>query len=178
MRTIVITFALLATLSAAHGAKGFSPSPETAVRDFYSMLMKARPQPLSRQLKALSVFLGQNLNRLIANAQNAGAAYLKKYPTDKGILGDGTCFFYGGGDCSFTSYKVTNTSRTGDLVNVTVQLTLVDNRPGYPSASWDNMVELNREKDRWVINDIEYFDSKASKILKESTGEARSAVQR
>lgn len=176
MRLVVIVFFLLASVPAP-GADNSSPAPETVVRDLYTALMKARPQPLARELRALSVYLSKDLNRLIADAQRADAAYLKKNPTDKGILGDGTCFFYGGGDCSFTSYKITKTSRAGAVVTVTVHLTLTDSRPGFPSASWDNVVELKRENNRWVIDDIGYFDSKASKILRESTEEARSAVR-
>jgi hypothetical protein len=112
------------------------------------------------------------------NAQNAEAAYLRKYPTDKGILGDGTCFFYGGGDCSFTSYRVVLTKHTGDDVKITIQLTLVDDRPGYASVSWDNVVELKLENARWVIGDIAYFGTTASEVLKGSTEEARRAVQK
>lgn len=164
----------------AHGADSPSPGPETVVRSFYAILMNPRPQSLPQELKKLSVFLSQDFRRLIANAQNAEADYLEKNPTNKGILGDGTCFFYAGGDCSFTSYKVTKTLRANDTAKVTVRLTftLPGNQYGYSSAEWDNVVELKREKDRWVIHDIEYFDSKASSLLKELTEEARSAVQK
>jgi hypothetical protein len=176
MRKILLALSLAASLS-AHGA-GTAPSPESVVETFYAALMKTPAPPLVEELKALSVFLSQDLNGLIAGAQQAEAAYLKKYPTDKGILGNGTCFFYGGGDCAFTSYRVVKTLQSHDAVKVTVHLTLLDSRPGYPATSWQNVVALKREKERWVINDIEYFGSSASRNLKDATDEARRAVQR
>ena len=161
-----------------HGAGPSLPGPETVVRDFYAALMNPRPQSLSQDLKELSVFLSQDFNRLIANAQNAEADYLEKNPTNKGFFGEGTCFFHAG-NCSFTSYKITKTLRASNTVKVTVLLTLIDGWSAHPSAeSWDNVVELKKENDRWVINDIEYFGLKASKLLKESAEEARSAVQK
>ena len=160
-----------------HGADSSLPGPEAVVRDFYAALMNAKPQPLAQKLRELSVFLSQDFNRLIANAQSAEQNYLEKNPTNKGFFGEGTCFFHAG-NCSFTSYKITKTLRASNTVKVTVQLTLVDGWSAHPYAeSWDNVVELKREKDRWLINDIEYFGFKASKLLKESTEEARSAVQ-
>lgn len=164
----------------AHGADSSSSAPETVVSSFYAILMNPRPQSLPQELKNLSVFLSQDFGRLIANAQSAEADYLEKNPTNKGILGDGTCFFYAGGDCSFTSYKVTKTLRASDAAKVTVQLTLAlpGSQPDHSPAEWENVVELKREKNRWVINDIEYFNTKASSLLRELTEEARSAVQR
>ena len=133
MRIFSMALALLTCLS-AHGAGSLPSTPETVVHDFYATLLKPGPRPLSEELTELSVFLSQDLNHLIVNAQTADAAYLRKYPTDKGILGNGTCFFYGGGDCSFTSYRVMPAKDFGGTVKITVQLTLVDDRPGYPSA--------------------------------------------
>ena len=162
----------------AHGAEPLSPGPETVVRDFYAALMNPMPQSLPQELRKLSVFLSQDFNRLIANAQSAEENYLEKNPTNKGFFGEGTCFFHAG-NCSFSSYKITKTLRASNTVKVTVQLTLIDGWSAHPSAeSWDNVVELKREKNSWVINDIEYFGFKASKLLKESTEEARSAVQK
>lgn len=164
----------------AHGADSSSPSPETVVRSFYAILMNPSPQSLPQELKKLSVFLSQDFSRLIENAQSAQADYLEKNPTNKGILGDGTCFFYAGGDCSFTAYRVAKALRASDTAKVTVHLTfaLPGSQPDYSPAEWENVVELKREKNRWVINDIEYFNSKASSLLKELTEEARSAVQK
>ena len=177
MRRLFIALLLLVPL-AAHGAERPSPAPQAVVREFYATLKKTELQPLSQELKAVSAFLSSDLNRLIARAEEADEAYLRKYPEDKGMLGNGTCFFYGGGDCAFTTYNITKVSQAGDGVNVTVQLTLLDERPGYPSASWEDVVELKKEKERWVIDDIGYFGTKASRELKDGIDEDRKALQK
>lgn len=178
MRKILIIIFLFVFPLAAYGADSSLPAPETVVSEFYAALKKTESQPLPQALRTLSAFLSRDMNALITSARNADEAYLKKYPADKGILGNGTCFFYGGGDCTFTSFKVLKGSRTGDLATVRVRLILTDTRPGYPPASWDNRVALKREKEKWVISDIEYFGSGASQVLKEAIDEARDAVQK
>jgi hypothetical protein len=177
MKTFLLA-SFLVVSSWAYGADGQSTSPESIVGNFYTTLNSNTPaSPLDEQLKALSGFLSQELNRLIASAQQAEAAYLNKYPTDKGILGNGTCFFFGGGDCSFTSYRITETRQANDTATVKVQLALTDCRPGYPVSSWENVVALQKEKEKWVINDIGYFGSSAARNLKVAIEEARRAVQ-
>jgi hypothetical protein len=135
-------------------------------------------RPLPEALRTLSRFLSHDLTVLIADAMKADDEYLRKNPTDKGFLGDGTCFFYGGGDCDFSSYRVIGMKSKGHAVEARVELTLKNmNRPKDPPTTWIDTVTLVQEKDTWVIRDIGYFGEKASHILKDDIQEARKGVR-
>ena len=166
---------MLAVPGMAHaGQVALPPEPEAVVREFYAALQSDKPETLTRKLKAISPLLSQDFNRLIADARRAQAEYLWKNPTDKGFLGNGVCFFYGGGDCDFTSYKITRVARAGDKADVTVLLTLVDRWSDRPSDTvWENVVEMKRERGKWVINDVAYFGDKASLSLIEGMRTAK-----
>jgi len=174
---IIIAICYIFANFLAYGADNLLSSPENVVDSFYNTITRYRKKSFSSELKALSVFLDKDFNALIQNAQKADTAYLKKYPTDKGILGDGTCFFYGGGDCFYTSYKITNIEMNDDNAKISVHLILTDERPGYPCFEWDNFVYLKKEKNKWLIHDIGYFETNATKVLQESIEDALSAVR-
>ena len=87
MRTIVIALFLISSL-VVRGANASSRTPESIVQDFYATLQKTLSKPLPQALRSLSRFLSRDLNTLIAEAQRADDAYLKKNPTDKPFLGD------------------------------------------------------------------------------------------
>jgi large subunit ribosomal protein L7/L12 len=146
---------------------------KTVVRSYYAAL--AKPQPgLREELKTLSPFFSAHLNKLVKQARAADDLYAKRFPTDVPPFEHGTCVFYGGGDCDFSSYEVVAATAQGAAGKATVELALIDrNRPGEPPYRWVNALILKTERGKWVIDDIEYFDTRASDALREITKEGR-----
>ena len=164
--------ALLLIAVTALGAQGGLQSPNDIVRLFYESLKNPLPD-LSRDLDRLSPFLSVHLSGLLEQARTADALYSTKFPTDVPPFGHGTCVFYGGGDCDFSSYSVLAVNRHGATVQATVELLLKDgNRPSQPPYRWLNTVMLKTERGRWVIDDIKYFDGGASDTLGEIVKDA------
>ena len=177
MRMLLLPFVIV-TLLASQGKETSTHAPELVVQVFYATLQKTMSSPLPQALRALSKFLTHDFNKLIAEAVIADDAYLKKNPGEKGFLGDGTCFFYGGGDCDFSSYKVGEVKKKGERIEVHVELSVKDmNRPKNPPYTWTDVVILTRENDKWLIQDIQYFNSAASGVLKDNIEEARKEAQ-
>ena len=173
MRTTILLVLLFAS-GAALSADNSSGKPGPIVRDFYAELAKVRTG-LRQELKHLSPFLTSHLNELTDRAFVANESYRKRFPTEAPPFEHGSCEFYGGGDCHFSSYKVLKTDKRGATMRTTVELTLIDtNRPGEPPHVWRDTVILKMELGRWAIDDIENPNGKASETLKRIARDASS----
>jgi hypothetical protein len=179
MRTVAVRFfSLLFVPLTAFAADQSIQALETVVRSYYAAL--AKPQPgLREALKTLSPFFSVRLNKLVKHARAADELYAERFPTDVPPFEHGTCVFYGGGDCDFSSYEVQTATARGLEATVQVELSLTDrNRPGEPPYRWVNTLILTTERGRWVIDDIEYFDTKASDALREIIKEVQGSIRK
>lgn len=178
MRTVAIRLLPLLFLPlTAFAADQSTETLETVVRSYYAAL--AKPQAgLREALKTLSPFFSAHLNKLVKQARAADDLYAKRFPTDAPPFEHGTCVFYGGGDCDFSSYEVVTATAQGAAAKATVELALIDrNRPAEPPYRWVNTLILKTEHGKWVIDDIEYFDTRASDALREITKEAQGSIR-
>lgn len=164
-RFVLIARLLVMAVMADAAFADLPPEPEDVAHKFYAALGSSERGIFEQQRKALSPLLSQNLNRLIVDALRAAAEYQRKNPTDKGTMVDGSCFFYGGRECSFTSYKIVRVARTSGKANVTVLLALVDQ---WTDATWENVLEMKQEGGKWVIDDVAHGNDKASLYLIQS----------
>ncbi len=118
-------------------------------------------------------------NELVGRALTADNAYSKKFPDDAPPFEHGSCVFYDGGDCSFSSYRLMETDRDDALAKTTVELSLTDpNRPSRPPYRWQDTVTLKKMGGRWVIDEVEYPDGKASDTLKAIIQDAKTETER
>lgn len=174
MRPIAVCILLLASLSALAASGG--DAPQATVRSFYAVL--AQPQPnWQRQLHDLEPLLSGGLNALLHRALAADDAYRRQFPDDAPPFEHGSCVFYGGGDCAFTGYRLTQTERGTARARITVELSLTDGqRPTQPPVRWRNAVTLARMSDgRWLINEIQTPDGKTSDNLRAIIRAARAS---
>jgi hypothetical protein len=162
---------------AAFGEDGTSGAPEATIRSFYARL--AKPQAdLRRALKAVSPFLSPQLNKLVRRAWVADESFRKRFPNEAPPFEHGTCVFYGGGDCDFSSFKVLRAQRDGATIKCTMELALTDrNRPNEPSYRWLNTVILMKDHNQWVIVDTEVPGGRASESLKRIAKDAQEAIK-
>lgn len=149
------------------------PSPESFVGRFYSGFNEKE----FRTVAAFTPFFSRDLQALLLNAVEAEKAYLDRYPTDKGPLGEGPCIYYGGGDCSFEAFEVLGSTPAGQVIKVTVQLKLLPRRTGEEAYVWTNVLTLDVENGRWVVIDIERDDRRLSDDLKRIVLETQRALK-
>ena len=161
----------------AFEADGTSGAPEATIRSFYTTL--AKPQAdLRRDLKAVSPFLSPQLKKLVGRAWVADESFRRRFPHEAPPFEHGTCVFYGGGDCDFSSFKVLRTQRDSATIKCTVELALIDrNRPNEPPYRWLNTVMLTMDHNQWVIADIEVPGGRASESLRRIAKDAQEAIK-
>src|ERR1700690_3091053 len=116
MKTLGILAVMLIAVTALR-AHDDSQSPNDVVRLFYESLRNPQPD-LGRDLDRLSPLLTVHLNGLLEQARTVDAQYTNRFPQDAPPFEHGTCVFYGGGDCDFSSYSVLANKRRGATAQV------------------------------------------------------------
>lgn len=123
------------------------------VERFYEVTIGSRLSgaPAPEALRRLTPYLSDTLSALLAQARRRHDADVARAPDEKPAFAEGDLFsslFEGP-----TAVQVLATDSLGSRYRVTVRLT--DNRPT-PAVSWTDVVVLSPERDRPVIDDIEY----------------------
>jgi len=158
-----LAFVLMAPNSC--GANAVPPTPAKVVRSFYGALTHSSSS-LAQDMARIAPLLTERLNDLVSKALAADLRFAETHPGEVPPLEHGTCVFYGGGDCEFSSASVSAGALDGGNARVIVELVLKDrNHPKDRPYRWANTVLLKYERGRWAIDDIRYFDSGASEAL-------------
>ena len=144
---LLLTVALLGCKSAAE------PSASDVVRQFYAATIagKVSGAPTTEQFTTLTPFLSDTLRSLLAAARQLSDAEAAKSPDEKPPFVEGDLFsslFEGP-----TSVEVSADSARGGQRVASVRMT---SNGANPPVTWVDRAVLVRQRDRYVIDDIEY----------------------
>ncbi|HEX6278990.1 MAG TPA: hypothetical protein VFZ49_03145 [Pyrinomonadaceae bacterium] len=161
---LVLAFALLLTASTALGQ---ASGPKAVVMAFYRF-DAANSQVFNRaNIDARRRWLSEELYKLLINELERERAYLAENPTDKPHFGDGLPFQPLDEPCELNGRQYRRTISYG-TVTVKSDLANVDVFFKYPKGCSIPdvlyVVNMSRERGRWVIDDIRYLKENTSLV--------------
>jgi hypothetical protein len=126
-------------------------NPEAFAGSFYQKYLELniRGLPDERQLKALSPFLSEDLQRLFVKARAEQQQFIKKNPEEKPPWIEGDLFtslFEGA-----RSFKVGKAKKRGNYVDVSVGF---EYQEGGSTSRWNDELVLVRTKNGWRVHDV------------------------
>lgn len=135
------------------GACQTTPSPQTVVEQFYAATIAGRVAgaPTPEQLATLAPYLSDTLQKLLSAARRQHDADVARSPDEKPAFADGDLFssnFEGP-----NAVEVIADSARGAHRVVSTRMTY---RGADPVLTWVDRVVVTTERDRPVIDDVEY----------------------
>lgn len=151
MRKSILAVLISLIAAAAHAER----TPVDVVGGFYAERIKSNSTgaPTGRELVAFSSYLSPELVCLLSAALRYNEQFAKTHPDDKPPFAEGDLYssvFEGP-----TRFKVGAATLDGDTYSVRTRFYL-DDGDSQDDKGWEDVAELTRYRNRWLIADISY----------------------